>query len=635
MSQTDPSTGRQSSGRRPSTSVIVGSQDLDLDGHGGAELTLPAGVLEARLAYPELVGLDLRRCPDLRRLDLSGCKPDLRLSVAQCPALVWLGLPADQPGATLHVDFGPRRPELTAEGAVASIDICWMDEDSPPLEVGTWGADHEIRPLQRRAPSEALHGLFIGRPDADVPPGIEGVILCTGRGPDHLDLHAAARELTVHGATGVRSIRHTGSTPPLVLLLQDLPDLLALDGEGDARQVRLEKVPLLQRISWTGRRLSLEQAGAPKLVIAGRWLEVGLSSGRAEELTAQHAESIKIERCPALRKILASPGATVRIDRLGCIEDLEGGADFQLMSVTIQDIVRTALSASPRMKELALEWVARPRARGRKRQQSLEAIQVLHAAAIQGWDLPQLWALRCARHEASRAPGGPDAARVWGWRFPKDLADRGWEADLRLWRICRDAEERGATFAAPTPAESGRSLATSSEPEHLATLARTAARELVAERPAEDLIELLESAMLHGSEHCGPLEEPEDPLADLLYGDEESQEPPPAVHAVARDQVQSVIQSLVALRTHPRSGHLVRLLCAWIAQRMPFEQGLDLLAVLRTLGSSEATMRLAAFAADPHDAARKQHALALLMRAPTGSLFATPEAHDGSTMELR
>ena len=244
---------------------------------------------------------------------------------------------------------------------------------------------------------------------------------------------------------------------------------------------------------------------------------------------------------------------------------------------------------------------------------------MLHAAAVLDQNLPRLWQVRCEIHaQACGARGEKNDAQAWAWTFPEDLGDRGWEADLRLWRRCMGERAReGWPPSLPDPAVYLATLRTCHEPEQLLAMARSAGRAWAADEGCDDLVDLLGAALDEGA-RAGRTLGRRIRAATYLQGDGTRK----GVPAACFDRARAVLQCLVALRTHPHGPALAGSFARWVGKRMPYEQGLDLLGALRDLGVSEATVELARFASDVSDIERKQQALALLMRPPSGSLLA-------------
>ena len=598
----------------------VGPAELELTDAGGAFLHVPRGVTTATIASRDLRAIDLRDCPDLVHVDLSGCAPGLHVTALACPSLVSLALPDHGPGAVLHIDFGPRLPELRATGRVADLDACWLDEDHPPPPPGTWGADHGLGPLRGRESRGPLSGISLGRPDAE-PGDAEFVILYAGEAPSRLELPASAREVLLHEVVGLRTLASGEGGDLRVVDLGSLPDLVELVGPVRARSLRFEDVPSLTLLEWTAGRVVLVRSGATSVVVENLVDELVAVGSAIESLEARYTDRISLISCPSLGRLVAAPRAHLSLYGAAGLEEIEGADTIEVKRVTLRDILGGSFRSDSRLATPALRWLGARHGPA----DTLDAIQVLHACALRGWDPGEVWEQRCALHARACLDRGlaEDALR-WDWDFPTDLADRGWEADLRLWRICRQAREQAPAAPWidpwPDPVEYGYTLAQSAEPEHVLALATAAARLAAADRDADDLVQLLVDALGHGAERGGVLGR----LGGKLKHHSADHHVVQGVRAEAYDRVRGVMNGLMRLRTHTDAPALVRLLCLWIGRRMPYAQGVDLLGALRDLGAAEATVALAAIASKTADPDLKQHTLALLMRTPTRDVFAFP-----------
>ncbi len=586
---------------------------IEISSDRGAQLS-DCRLREARVADPDLLALDVRRSAGLEVLDLSDCGHDLRVTVRESPSLRELRLPADGPGATLHLDFGPQLPNLVASGAIAYADLCWDDEDA--YDYGSFREEmhHGLAPVRGRNRRQPLQGLVIGRPSTPIPDDVEFVMLFEGPGPRALTLPGSVRELLIQAAPGVETLCADPPGAALVAELRELPDLVSVAGRAKARLLRITAAPSLEKVTWTGGRIHLTGSGSRLLTLPAPWDSVELVDSSTHELRARYSDWVRLQNCADLQILVASPeGELVLFDPPG-MKIIDGPRRIRLERVSPRQILTNALGGTEFERDLALQWVA-TRVRPSER---VEALEVLHAAATKGWNPARLWELRCNMHTSGAEPGGPiDDGMSWSWVLPDDLAARGWEADLRLWRICKDAAT-ASPFPPPIPdpREFAYVIGGSTEPPHLAALAVTTAREHVAGRPCADLVELLRSSLEAGREArvLGKIR---------LTGGPRGRQRQEAARALSFDQVRAALQALVAMRTHPEASELAGMLSRWIAQRMPYTQGVDLLGALRDLGCEEATRHLAGFASDRSDEPRKQHAMALLMKAPTHATFAS------------
>jgi len=421
--------------------------------------------------------------------------------------------------------------------------------------------------------------------------------------------------------TGLRTLTSNEGGNLIVVDLGSLPDLVELVGPVGVGSLRFEDVPSLARLEWTVGRVVLVRSGAPSLLVENLVGELVAVGSAIESLEARFTDRVSLISCPSIRRLVAAPRAHLSLYGATGLEEIEGADTIEVKRVTLRDILGGSFRSDSRLAAPALRWLGARHGPA----DTLDAIQVLHACALRGWDPADVWEQRCALHaRACLDRGLTDDALRWDWDFPTDLADRGWEADLRLWRVCRQAREQTPDTPWndlwPDPIEYGYTLAQSAEPEHLLALATAAARLVAADRDADDLVQLLVDALGHGTEHGGVLGRLRGKLRHYSADHHVVQ----GVRAEAYDRVRGVMNGLMRLRTDPGAPATVSLLCRWIARRMRYAQGVDLLGALRDLGAAEATVALAAIASETSDPELKQHTLALLMRPPTRDVFAFP-----------
>jgi len=595
--------------------VDLGLEDLESPYAGGAGLTVGNGVRSATVRCPELRALDVGGCPDLERLDLSACAEGIILGIGSCPRLVQLILPTTGPGGTLHLSFGVRLPQLLVSGLVADVDLCWSNEDHPPPGPGSWGDEVGLGPLRGRERRRPLDGLVITRPGAPLPPGVEFGVLVVDDEVEVLSLPAGIQEVMIVDAPALRTVRLDPSARYAALELGSLPELRELVGGAAVDYLRIEDAPTLARVDWGGRRATLVRSGGASLQLAAPLQEVLLGESAATELDARFVDELHVRGCSALRRVVVAPEGSVGVSGHSEIAEIEGAGALEVEQVTLRQVLQGAFAADDALRQAVLVWLGRRHGPTG----SLEAVQILHACAARGWSLPKLWEQRCVLHARScAARGHRDDGQRWAWDFPADLADRGWEADLQLWRLCRAEARRTSaeSFQGPTwtdPIEYGYALATSSEPHHLLAIATAAWRRADARESTGELLGLLLEAL-----DCGATR------GDVLAGPDTR-----TVKLPARDfdPLKGVIRALVGLREEPSGPGAAALFCRWVGRRLPGEQGLDLLGALRDLGSPDATEVLAAIAASPKTPALRRRALALLMKPPSHAALAA----DGET----
>ena len=590
--------------------VDLDLEDLESLYEGGAGLTVGDRVRSATVRCPELRALDVGSCPDLERLDLSACAEGIILGIGRCPRLVQVILPTTGPGGILHLSFDERLPQLLVSGLVADVDLCWSSEDHPPPGPGSWGDEVGLGPLRGRERRRPLDGLVITRPGEPLPAEVEFAVLVAGDDVEALSLPSGIREAMIVDAPALRIVRLGSGARHAALELGSLPELRELTGGAQVDYLRVEDAPALVRVDWGGRRATLVRSGGASLQLAAPLQEVLLGESAATELDARFLDELHVRGCSALRRVVVAPEGSVGVSGHSEIAEIEGAGAIEVERVTLRQVLQGAFAADDALRQAVLVWLGRrhgPTA-------SLEAVQILHACAARGWSLPRLWEQRCALHARSCASRGHrDDGQRWAWDFPADLAARGWEADLQLWRLCRAEARRTSaeSFQGPNwtdPIEYGHALATSSEPHHLLAIATAAWRQADACDPKGELLGLLLEALDHGATR-----------GDVLAGPDARSVTLPAREF---DPLQGVIRALVGLRDEPSGPRAAAVFCRWVGRRLPGEQGLDLLGALRDLGSPDATEVLAAAASSPRNPALRRRALALLMKPPTHAVLA-------------
>jgi len=384
-----------------------------------------------------LQALSVEHAPALEALDLSRCSALSWFSLADCPQLRRLILPATGPGVELHLAF-EAAPSLTIAGAVADLDLCWPGGSATaPLGRARRGPlmGAQIAVLGEAEPIGAALVFLLG---AGQP--VEGPVL---------EAWTAAREMTVVGLSEPSHLR----LPPGVTaaLLQCLPSLQQL-AVTHAESLRIEQAPALTDLRGHGGRLAMVKAActAP-LRIHGAWHHVTIHDGALQGVIAPLVEELSAPR------IAHGPSADGAIRAL-LADALSGDADAHVAILAWCRQVRT-----PRI--------------------AIGALQALQHLAEAGFAPEPLWQIRCTLRERLTGAGRPG----WDWRLPADLQDRGWEADLRLWLACPGLPASALYGETPTIV-----------PAHLATLATVLAAPASAAQAAL-LLPLLQMALRSGS----------------------------------------------------------------------------------------------------------------------------------------
>ncbi len=148
----------------------------------------------AVIAEPDLRCLDLVDCPQLAELDLTGCRPDLHLTVRGCPALSLLHLPAvPDTGAIVHLDGGDELQAIRIRGHLHGLDACI--------------AGRPVATQPRRA-RQVLVNAWLGPWAEGEALKDHGLVVLWGELPRRLNLadEAATRDLIVFDAPTLESV---------------------------------------------------------------------------------------------------------------------------------------------------------------------------------------------------------------------------------------------------------------------------------------------------------------------------------------------------------------------------------------------------------------------------------------------
>ena len=232
----------------------------------------------------------------------------------------------------------------------------------------------------------------------------------------------------------------------------------------------------------------------------------------------------------------------------------------------------------------------------------LECILAL-AAEIDGDDARNLWRRRCRLAMRTRRIFRLDSG--WQWEFPRFGAERGWDADFRIWRHCARSDPDAARFRGQ--------LERAADPQPLAAFARALIADAKQGSVDPELAETCRQALLWGAAYTRVIDR-----SSTLPQDEILPRP------IHRSLV-AVLRALVVLRSEPTHAALVDATCRWIARRLPGAAGVRLLGTLRMLGSESAELALCEIVADSYvaDAEIRQLArLHLLARVRQPALLA-------------
>ena len=411
----------------------------------------------AVIAEPGLRCLDLVDCPDLADLDLTQCRPDLHLTVRDCPALSHIQLPrVPETGAIVHLDCGNDARAIRIRGHLNGLDAFIAG-----------------RPVatQPRRPRQVLINAYLGPWAENESLADDGLAVLWGELPHHLSLadQAAPKELIVFDAPALASIH--ASTSMDTVSVTDVPALTHVDLAGGCRRFRAIHAPALAHLAGHGRTavLASNSGAAQRLTVDGEWRALRLSESPVTDLSAPQVASIALAHCPDLRYVTRGEATTVSV--MGPTRAVGLGIErLRLDASTLRYLARAARAGDTEAATLLGDWcgeATHPRG-------WLDALEVFAELAGKGFDPAWLWGLRCGLHARANRSLRDDeqtldpvdlAVKRWHWELPEDLGDRGWRADLVLWLACRHL---------PWVAGFERLLKRTGRPRHLATMARVA-----------------------------------------------------------------------------------------------------------------------------------------------------------------
>lgn len=407
---------------------------------------------------PALRCLDVHNCPHLKYLDISQCRADLHLTVRGCPSLSRIRLALEhQTGATVHIDFGEELHPLKVIGRISELDACWTD--------GRFATS-------RAANKVTLDNAYIGPwEDMAVFAKHELVVFQGKHRPDstlHLAAEDVVRELIILDCPALETIK--GGPHLEALTLENPKALKFISLSRGVGHLRVSHAPQLTDIQAQSCSVVLvDDTGAAKgLALEGDCRHLALTDSGIERLDAPGVTNLELISCSALRYVKLHPLASTSV--VGATRAVGLGLErLRLDESAVRDLAWRSREGDAEACQLLLDWCAE----ADNRKAWLDALTVLDELADQGFDKDWLWALRCRMHARCNRSRGRNtnkrsdplalARRVWHWDLPHDLAQRGWDADLRLWLACGSL-----------PGAQGleRLLSRTNRPRHLATMAR-------------------------------------------------------------------------------------------------------------------------------------------------------------------
>jgi hypothetical protein len=460
-----------------------------------------------------------------------------------------------------------------------------------------------------------------------------------GDGTHRLDVNSSTRELAVCGSASLRTLHVQGGAELRTLDLSALPKGLVLHvselprlervvlpiGPGCRLQLALGVSPRLRidgSIGWIDARWLGEphvtalsgnwNTRAAKLrpaVLQGAW--IGPASEVPEDVQfactlGERAESVDLSHCKALEVLLAeelyfvrreaqnrsleTPHERLRSKLLAEVRERERSPSSTLLAVMRALENDTELPGNL-AGDFARQWSSKPVA-------ALEALVELPSNV----SCAKLWRvrLRLAHEEAGR----PEDPRLsWAWELPIEQRDRGWLADLRIWRRCL----RGSGAARSFEHETLRKV---SDPDNLAAIALACLDPQLSLRSTPDAHaaqrEVDFVSILSDQLHAGPKQglyfrmnrKLENHWFETRGGPTGLDVHHAEVHPDDLRAMTTVLRALLRLRHVPEMFALRAPLARWIVRRLPNGTGVQTLATMHRLGSVDALAALSQILGD-------------------------------------
>lgn len=274
------------------------------DALGGVSLShLPRHV---RLDGPGITAVTVDNAPALEALDLRHCPAGLHLYLSNVPALQRLVLPAQVPGAVVHL-AADDTPTLEITGAIDELDACWpgfafrlADASRAPWD----GA--EVTATNPTTDSEAL--ILTAAADLTALPPLTGrvrdlFLLGTSGAGASLDLRSAGHleSVQAHGADGIAELC--------------IPTGL--------HALTLERCTGLERLTGAGRNLQLRACRGDACRVDGVWNHALVDGADFDRLAMPLVERLEVRN--AARAFTLEQGEDTAVAIVGRPPRLTGG----------------------------------------------------------------------------------------------------------------------------------------------------------------------------------------------------------------------------------------------------------------------------------------------------------------------
>ncbi|WP_372982661.1 hypothetical protein, partial [Marinobacter sediminum] len=207
-------------------------------GFEGSELTISDGNLYA---------LDIVNAPNLTTLNVARLQVDKapHLLLKNLPKLQRIILPANHPGAVIHLSSEEAPGELHIGGSVCEIDGAWP------------GVQFRQEVSSHRKNWESV--TICSTTDAAKASKTAGLVIVTGAAPTELD-HLCLDEHCDWLLTDIDGVNHLQITTTGSVAVDQMPSLRSLFSTNHQLQLSLTRTPRLRRIAGGGELVSIRQS---------------------------------------------------------------------------------------------------------------------------------------------------------------------------------------------------------------------------------------------------------------------------------------------------------------------------------------------------------------------------------------
>ncbi len=535
------------------------------DGGGGALIEVPAGTTHCKVNGVNLRAVDVLADSTLRTLDLTGCHPAIHVSFVTPVHLERLRLPASGSGAVVHLPLAGCDLPVFITGSIDVIDAAWP---------GTDGARRTFDVSLRQHDTPAT-GAYIGpasgvRLAAIVDDGLVALIRGNAAASELNDLASRSRHVVIDSCLLTDGLRTEGELHTIEVR-DSLIAGLAVDA---SHHVRIEGCRGLRQVEGHIKQLTLRDCErVDTLRIEGYVSAADIAGVACDQLIIPTVQELNIQDGGEIGTIITlsdhtGPARRPRIRVRGRhAPKIEGSSQADVQPLTADDIYDTFVNGTEAGRQGMLRW-----ARNCKPASQLWlALRVMAMAVDAGEPADEIWQDRC---ELARRKKAGD---TWKWRFPPDLAARGWTADVRLWLRC-------VAKRAPSAVVFGKTMAAAHHPQPIAALLLTAAGDDVAPPERGLLLELCRRALAEATDKGERL----DRIRQRRRG------PAMSLGLTREDQtwLWHGVRALTRLADHRDALRVADQMAAWVATCAPTTDGVRVVGRLAAHGSTVARQQL-------------------------------------------